>query len=86
MIGALQAEAYRVTKDPVYLDRIGGEMAVYLSLLQQPNGLLYHGSEGPFYWGRGNGWVAAGLAEVLSVMPTDHPAASATTRGRLSQE
>jgi rhamnogalacturonyl hydrolase YesR len=41
--------------------------------LQKPNGLFWHGAGGPFYWGRGNGWFAVGLAEVLSSVPTDHP-------------
>jgi rhamnogalacturonyl hydrolase YesR len=35
--------------------------------------LFYHGSDAPFYWGRGNGWVAAGLAELLSVLPESNP-------------
>jgi rhamnogalacturonyl hydrolase YesR len=26
----------------------------------------------PFYWGRGNGWAAAALTEVLMVLPEDH--------------
>ena len=27
----------------------------------------------PFYWGRGDGWVAAGMAEMLRSLPADHP-------------
>jgi len=40
-----------------------------LKKLQQPNGLFFHGENAPFHWGRGNGWVAAGLAELISELP-----------------
>lgn len=49
--------------------------------LQQPNGLFYHGSEGPFFWGRGNGWVATGLAELLTELPQSDPHYSAVLEG-----
>ncbi|MEZ5997981.1 MAG: glycoside hydrolase family 88 protein [Hyphomonas sp.] len=74
MIGALQVQAYRATGETKYLDHAAYEVAEYIHRLQQPNGLFHHGPEAPFYWGRGNGWVAAGLAEVLSELPEDHPA------------
>jgi unsaturated rhamnogalacturonyl hydrolase len=73
MIGSLQTEAYRVTGDKTYLDRAAVETVAYLDKLQRPNGLFYHGDKAPFFWGRGNGWVAAGLAEILSELPEDHP-------------
>ena len=73
MISALQIQAYRATKDPKYADRAANEMAAYLDKLQKPNGLFFHGPEIPFYWGRGNGWFAVGMAEVLSSLPPDHP-------------
>lgn len=73
MIGSLQIEAYRVTGDKKYLDRAALMTIAYLEQLQRPNGLFYHGTEAPFFWGRGNGWVAAGLAEVLTELPEDHP-------------
>ena len=40
---------------------------------QQPNGLFFHAPDSPFYWGRGNGWYAAGMTEVLSELPANHP-------------
>jgi len=73
MIGSLQTEAYRTTGDPVYMERAALEIAAYLERLQQSNGLFYHGENIPFCWGRGNGWVAAGLAEVLSELPKSNP-------------
>jgi unsaturated rhamnogalacturonyl hydrolase len=48
-------------------------MAAYLDKLQQPNGLFYHAPDAPFFWGRGNGWVAAGMAELLRSLPKGHP-------------
>jgi unsaturated rhamnogalacturonyl hydrolase len=69
MIGSLQTQAYRATGNPEYLERSALTVDTYLQRLQQPNGLFFHGEQAPFYWGRGNGWVAAGLAEVLSELP-----------------
>jgi unsaturated rhamnogalacturonyl hydrolase len=73
MIGALQVQAWRATHDRKYLDRAAITARRYVERLQQPNGLFHHGLDAPFFWGRGNGWVAAGLAEILSELPPDHP-------------
>jgi rhamnogalacturonyl hydrolase YesR len=73
MLTMLQLEAYRATGDRVYLDRDAKEMVAYLDKLQQPNGLFYHAPDSPFFWGRGNGWMAAGMAELLSSLPAGHP-------------
>ena len=73
MIGSLQIQAFRATHDAKYTDRVTTQLAAYLDRLQEPNGLFHHGPEAPFYWGRGNGWVAAALAEVLSSLPPTHP-------------
>jgi len=72
MISAVQIQAYRATKDVKYADHAANEMAAYLDKMQTTNGLFYHGPNAPFYWGRGNGWFAAGMAEVLSSLPPDH--------------
>ena len=73
MITAVQTQAYRATHDQKYLDRAALTMAAYLDKLQQPNGLFFHALDSPWYWGRGNGWVAAGMAELLRSLPKDHP-------------
>jgi rhamnogalacturonyl hydrolase YesR len=73
MITALQVQAYRATGEAIYLDRAALEMTAYLDKLQQANGLFYHAPDAPFFWGRGNGWVAAGMAELLRSMPENHP-------------
>ena len=73
MLTILQLEAYRATGDKKYLDRDANEMVAYLDKLQQPNGLFYHAPDVPFFWGRGDGWVAAGMSEMLMTLPQDHP-------------
>ena len=73
MLSMLQLEAYRATGDRKYLDRDAKEMVSYLNKLQQPNGLFYHAPDVKYFWGRGDGWVAAGMAEMLSDLPESHP-------------
>jgi rhamnogalacturonyl hydrolase YesR len=73
MITILQVQAYRATGDKKYLDRAAQEMTAYLDKLQQANGLFYHSPDAPFFWGRGNGWVAAGMTELLRSLPANDP-------------
>lgn len=73
MITLIEVQAFRATSDAKYLDRAAMTMAAYLDKLQQPNGLFFHAPDSQFYWGRGNGWVAAGMAELLRSMPKNHP-------------
>ncbi len=73
MLTIVQVQAYRATGDAKYIDRVALEMTTYLDKLQQPNGLFYHAPDVPFFWGRGDGWVAAGMTEVLRSIPKDHP-------------
>ncbi len=72
MITAIQGQAYRVTKNPEYINRIAKEMVLYLDSIQTPNGLFYHSTTAPFYWARGNGWLAVGMTEVLRVIPENN--------------
>jgi rhamnogalacturonyl hydrolase YesR len=73
MITAAQAQAYRATGDRKYIDHAAKEMVLYLDTLQKPNGLFYHAPDVPFFWGRGDGWMAAGMSELLRSMPKDNP-------------
>ena len=73
MITAAQTQAYRATGDKKYVERAAKEMAFYLDKLQQPNGLFYHAPDVPFFWGRGDGWMAAGMSELLRSLPEDNP-------------
>jgi rhamnogalacturonyl hydrolase YesR len=78
MITALQVQAFRATGEAEYLDRAARTMTAYLDRLQQPNGLFFHAPDSPFFWSRGNGWVAAGMTELLRSLPEDDP-----RRGRI---
>ncbi len=73
MIGSLQIQAWRATHDAKYTDHVTVQLTAYLDRLQLANGLFHHGPDAPYYWGRGNGWVAASLAEVLQSLPPTHP-------------
>ncbi|MBT1699402.1 glycoside hydrolase family 88 protein [Fulvivirgaceae bacterium PWU4] len=73
MITAVQAQAYRATGDKKYIERAAKEMVVYLDSLQRENGLFYHAPDVPFFWGRGDGWMAVGTAELLRSLPENNP-------------
>ncbi|MCX6328112.1 MAG: glycoside hydrolase family 88 protein [Bacteroidia bacterium] len=73
MITAVQLQAFRATGDLKYVNRAAKEMVLYLDTLQRPNGLFYHAPDVPFFWGRGNGWMAAGMSELLLSLPKDNP-------------
>jgi rhamnogalacturonyl hydrolase YesR len=73
MITALQLQAYRATGDRKYLDRAAREMVAYLAKLQEPNGLFFHAPDVKHFWGRGDGWVAVGMTEMLRDLPAKHP-------------
>ena len=73
MITAIQSQAYLATKDQKYIQRAAHEMTVYLDSLQRPNGLFYHNPTAPFFWSRGNGWMAVGMADVLTYLPENNP-------------
>ena len=73
MITAVQTQAYRATGENKYIERAAKEMVLYLDSLQRPNGLFYHAPDVPFFWSRGNGWMAAGMSELLSSLPITSP-------------
>lgn len=72
MITVVQNESYKVTGDPKYIDRAAKEMVLYLDELQRRNGLFYHAPDVPYYWARGDGWMAVGMADLLRDLPKDH--------------
>ena len=45
----------------------------YAGQLQQSTGLWHHAPDAPTAWGRGNGFAALGLAELLTALPNEHP-------------
>ena len=52
-------------------------MCLYLDRLQlktgAEKGLFYHAPDVPYVWGRGNGWMAAGMALLLSYLDETNP-------------
>ncbi|MDN5287125.1 MAG: glycosyl hydrolase [Mucilaginibacter sp.] len=73
MITTIQVQAYRATRDEKYINRAASEMVYYLENLQRPNGLFFHAPDVPFFWARGNGWMAAGMTEILNALPSNNP-------------
>ena len=77
MITVLQSQAFRATGKRTYIERAAREMVFYLEKLQlkegDAKGLFYHAPDVPYVWGRGDGWMAAGMALVLDRLPEDCP-------------
>ena len=77
------AELYGITGRKEYLDHLDEGWRATSKLLYDPKEHLYsrdasyldkHEANGKkIFWSRGNGWVIAGLAEVLEEMPKDYP-------------
>jgi unsaturated rhamnogalacturonyl hydrolase len=72
-LGVLQLMAYSATQKDDYLKHGLAEMSAFIDKSQQADGLFFHGPDGKQKWGRGNGWEAAGLAEMLKMLPADNP-------------
>jgi rhamnogalacturonyl hydrolase YesR len=76
-------ELAEITGNKQYLDRMNRAWWVTSQLLYDPVEHLYsrdtsyldkHEANGKkIFWSRGNGWVIAGLADVLEAMPSDYP-------------
>jgi unsaturated rhamnogalacturonyl hydrolase len=77
------AELYTITGNKNYIDHMDREWRVTSKLLYDPKEHLFfrdtsylnrHEANGrPIFWSRGNGWVIAGLTEVLDQIPKDYP-------------
>ncbi|GAB3792623.1 glycoside hydrolase family 88/105 protein [Dyella agri] len=73
----------RTTHDTAYLDYMDRQWRITSALLYDPAEHLYsrdasylhkHERNGSkLFWSRGNGWVMAGLARVLTLMPAGYP-------------
>ena len=76
MITALQTQAFRLTGDRKYVDRAAKEMCLYLDRIQIKDGpeagLFYHAPDVPYIWGRGAGWMAAGMPLLLKYLPPEN--------------
>lgn len=77
------ARLYQATGDKSYLDYMDREWWITSKLLYDPDEHLYfrdasylqktEANGKKIFWSRGNGWVMAGLARVLEVMPDNYP-------------
>jgi unsaturated rhamnogalacturonyl hydrolase len=84
MAPTVWARLYQATGEASYLDYMDREWWITSNLLYDPQEQLYfrdatylqkHEANGKkLFWSRGNGWVMAGLAQVLEVMPENYPA------------
>ncbi len=89
MITALQVQAYRVAaaqgkegeEKNKYLDTAASTMVQYLDRLQQTDGLFHHHEDFHHKWARGNGWFAAGMAELIRELPQAHANYEAIRQG-----
>jgi unsaturated rhamnogalacturonyl hydrolase len=52
-------------------------LTAYIPRLQRADGIFIHATDGPFAWGRGNGFAAMGLTEALTAMPASHASRAA---------
>lgn len=74
---------YAITGDKKYIDYMDREWWITYDLLYDKDEQLYfrdasylqrkEKNDKPLFWARGNGWVLAGLAQVLELMPKDYP-------------
>ena len=83
MAPPVYAKLYALTKDKKYLDFLNKEYkATYDYLYDKEEHLFYRdrryfdkreANGKKVFWGRGNGWVLGGLAEILQTLPEDEP-------------
>lgn len=72
---------YNITKDIIYLDFMNEHFGYTYNHLYDKQESLFFRDDSYFdkkenngekiFWGRGNGWVAAGLANILKLLPSD---------------
>lgn len=70
----LLAKVGKLTGDPLYFNMALRHVEYLHELLLRPDGLYNHWPYADAAWGRGNAFVALGLALALSDIPQDHPA------------
>jgi rhamnogalacturonyl hydrolase YesR len=57
--------------DQRYARAVTRLLMTYAEKLQRPDGVFVHAMEGPYAWGRGNGFALLGVTEALTHMPAD---------------
>ncbi|HEY8520604.1 MAG TPA: glycoside hydrolase family 88 protein [Gammaproteobacteria bacterium] len=74
----IAAQAGALTGERKYFDLAARHLAFMQNLVRRPDGLYRHQPATDAAWGRGNGFVALGLALTLTELPADHPAYAST--------
>jgi len=69
MATTLLARVGARTNDERYARAIGRLLTSYAEKLQRSDGLFVHALDGPYAWGRGNGFALMGLTEALTFLP-----------------
>ncbi len=77
---AVLARGYELTQNNDYLEEAVTQCRAHTKLLRDGStGLYFHewdprsGRRTANFWSRGNGWIMMSYAEVLDVLPSDHP-------------
>lgn len=70
-LSVVQAHAWQVTHRARYARRSVRELLLYVRQFQRPDGLFWHGRRAHIEWGRGDGWMASAMTEVLADLPAD---------------
>ena len=73
MATSVLARMGAATKDPKYGAAAGRLLTSYAESLQRPDGIFIHALEGPYAWGRGNGFALLGVTEALTYLPDTWP-------------
>ena len=73
-LGAVLGRAFEATSDSRYADVLITALKKYQP--QPDTGLWHHCGESPFYWGRGNGFMALGFSEALTYLDHDQAGVS----------
>src|SRR6202521_3547042 len=73
MATSVLARVGAATKDPKYGVAAGRLLTSYAASLQRPDGIFIHALEGPYAWGRGNGFALLGVIDALTYLPDTWP-------------
>jgi len=73
MATSLLARVGARTGDDRYASVIGRLLMAYAGKLQRPDGLFVHAVDGPYAWGRGNGFAALGMVDALTYLSDGWP-------------
>ena len=77
MAGLFLAYMGKLTGNRNYTEEAVNQLSLHISILQDEDGLFYHGWDETLNrhigckWGRANAWISVGIAEMLDYMPAE---------------